>query len=82
MSLEKEIKELPCPKCKKAIKISMYDMYTKKEAKCSSCKSMYKFDSSAASNLRSALTSMENAEKKFSDAFQKLISTADITIAH
>lgn len=78
-NLEREKKELPCPKCKRPIKTTLYDMFNKKEAKCS-CGSMYKFDSSAASNLRSAISNLEKAEEKFTEAMQKIMSTADIVI--
>ena len=78
--LEREPRELTCPKCKRDIKTTMYDMYSRKEVKCSSCGSMYKFDSSAASNLRSAISNLENAQKKFAEAYQKLMSTADILL--
>ena len=78
--LEKEKKELPCPKCKKPIKTTLYDLCNKKEAKCTSCGSMLKFNSSAASNLHSAISNLETAQKKFGEAFQKLMSTADVLL--
>ena len=78
--IENAPRELACPKCKRAIKTNLYEMYNRKEVKCSSCGSMYKFDSSAASNLRSAVSNMENAQKKFAEAYQKLMSTADILL--
>jgi uncharacterized Zn finger protein len=78
--IEKEKKELPCPKCKRPIKTTLHDISSKKEVKCTSCGSMYKFDSSAASNLKSSIANMENAQKKFADAFHKLLTTATVLI--
>lgn len=78
--IEREKKELPCPKCKRPIITTLYDMCSRKEAKCYSCGSMYKFDSSAASNLRSSISNLEKAQERFTEAFQKLISTADMVI--
>lgn len=78
--IEKEKKELPCPKCKRPIKTTLYDICSRKEVKCTSCSSMYKFDSSAASNMKSSIANMENAQKKFSDAFHKLLTTASVLI--
>ena len=78
--IEKEKKELPCPKCKRPIKTTLYEICSRKEVKCASCGSMYKFDSSAASNMKSSIANMENAQKKFSDAFHKLLTTASVLI--
>lgn len=82
MSLEKEKKELPCPKCKKPIKTTLYDICTRRVAKCISCGSMYKFDGGAAANMRTAITNFENAQKRFEDAYEKLMETADFTFKH
>ena len=76
-NLAKEEMELPCPKCGRDIEVSYYTMYSRKEAKCSRCKSMYKFNSSDASNLNSCIRNFETAQDKFGKAIQRIIKGAD-----
>jgi len=76
-NLEKEIKELSCPGCKKTIRVSYYDIFTHKEAKCTHCKSSYKFGSSEASNLHLSIRNMENAKEKLDESFEKIINKAE-----
>jgi hypothetical protein len=93
--LEKKKIELPCPKgCSKKIQITYYDICSKKEAKCSRCGSKYKFGSSEASNLRSAMSyvdritndienkskELERKIKDFQKANEKLLKSPDIEI--
>ncbi len=78
--LEKQKTTLPCPKCSKDIELSYYDMISRKQAKCRRCSSLYKFNSSDASNLRSKIRDLEKAQEKFSEAIQKIVKSADITI--
>ena len=79
-ALEKQKTSLPCPSCRRDIEISYQDMFSKKEAKCRRCGSMYKFNSSDATNLRSRLRDFEKAQEKFGEAVQKIVKSADITI--
>ena len=78
--LEKQKTTLPCPKCSKDIELSYYDMFSRKEAKCRRCGSLYKFNSSDASNLRSRIRDYEKAQDKFGEEIQKIVKGADITI--
>jgi len=85
--LEKERTQLPCPKCKKKIEVTYFDIYAKKEAKCSSCGTTYKFKPSDAYNLQSAISNLEKAQEnlekagdKLSDAIQKTLKGADILL--
>ncbi len=78
--LEKEKTNLPCPSCRKDIEISYYDMFSRKEAKCRRCGSLYKFNSSDASNLRNRIRDLEKAQVKFGEAIQDIVKGADITI--
>ena len=59
-NIEKQKISLPCPKgCSRAIEISYYDICSRREAKCSRCGSKYKFGSSEASNLKSAIRDVQ-----------------------
>ena len=85
--LENEKQDLSCPKCKRPISITLYDIINRREAKCSSCGSMLKFNSSNTSNLHSAISNIESAQnnlesanKKFTEAFNNVMSTADVVI--
>lgn len=85
--LENEKTHLPCPKCKKEIQVTYHDIYAKKEAKCSSCGTTYKFKPSdannlhyAISNVESAISNLEKAQGKLSDAMQKTLKGADILL--
>lgn len=78
--LEREKTEIPCPKCGRDIEVSYRDMYSRKEAKCSRCKSMYKFNSSDASNLNSCIKNFERAQEKFGEAIQRILKGADIIL--
>jgi hypothetical protein len=81
--LENEKQALTCPKCRRSISISIYDMINRGEAKCDSCGSSLKFsDSNIRNNLRSATSNLENAQIKFAEALQQIISKADVFIKH
>lgn len=80
IKLEKEKTILPCPKCKRDIELTYYDMYSRREAKCRRCGSFYKFGSSEASNLRSRIRDVGRAQEKFADAMEKIKEKAEITI--
>jgi len=59
-NIEKQKIPLPCPNgCSKAIEISYYEICSKREAKCGRCGSKYKFGSSEASNLKSAIRDVQ-----------------------
>ena len=78
--LEKEKTSLPCPKCNRDIEITYYDMFSRREAKCRRCGSMYKFNSIDANNLRSKIRDFERAQEKFGEAVQKIMKGADIIL--
>ena len=95
--LEKQKIELPCPKgCSSysKIQITYYEICSRKEAKCSRCGSKYKFGSSEASNLRSAMNyvdritsdienkskELERKVKDFERANERLLKSPDIEI--
>ncbi len=79
--LENEIQEIPCPKCRnKVIKIKISDMISRREAKCSSCKSKYEFGSSEVSTLKSAIHDLEKAQDKYEDSLNKIMDKAKIII--
>jgi|TARA_B110000238_G_scaffold193188_1_gene229342 hypothetical protein len=93
--LEKTKIELPCPKgCSSKIQITYYDICSRKEAKCSRCGSKYKFGSSEASNLRSAMNyvdritndieskskELERKIKDFQKANERLLKSPDIEL--
>ena len=75
-NIEKRKISLPCPKgCSRAIEISYYDICSRKEAKCGRCGSKYKFGSSEASNLKSAIRDVQQKTdeiSKRSDQIEKL----------
>lgn len=79
-NLAKERINIPCPKCRKDIIVTYYELYTKREAKCNRCGSFYKYNSIDAHRLYSAINEFEKAEKKFDDAVEKLFKSSDITI--
>jgi hypothetical protein len=93
--LEKRKIELPCPKgCSSKIQISYYDICSRREAKCSRCGSKYKFGSSEASNLRSAMNyvdritdeierkskELERKIQDFQKANERLLKSPDLVI--
>jgi len=78
--LERQKTEIPCPKCGRDIKISYHDMFSRRKAKCSRCGSMYEFNSSDASNLRSKIRDFERAQDKFGEAIQRILKGADIVL--
>ena len=78
--LEREITKIPCPNCKRDIEVTYINILNQREAKCNRCRSMYKFSSSDTSNLRSAISNLERAQEKFSDAFHRALKGADIII--
>lgn len=80
MSLEKEKTSLPCPKCKRPIEITYYEMINRREAKCHRCGSIYKFTSRSTSELKRSIRTLEKAQEDFTDSFQEMISSADITL--
>ena len=80
MSLEKQKTKLPCPKCKKDIEITYYEMINRREAKCRRCGSKLNVDFSSSSRFKAKLRNLEKAQEDFDKAFNEMISTADITL--
>ncbi len=80
-SVENDIQNLECPGCKKPIKVSYYEIISRKEAKCTRCNSLYKFNSTELSNLRSSIKNVETANKKLEELFYKIVSKAEKKIA-
>jgi len=78
--LDKKMTGLPCPKCDRAIEVTYYDIFGKKEAKCKRCGSMYKFKPLDASHVKSAVSGLERAQEKLGDAIQKALKTADVQL--
>ena len=93
--LEKTTIEFPCPKgCSIKIKITYYEICSRREAKCSRCGSKYKFGSSETSNLRSAMNyvdritkdieskakELERKIKDFEKANERLLKSPDIEL--
>lgn len=75
--MEREKIEIPCPSCGRQIKTTLYEMYSRREAKCSYCGTKYIFNPSEANKLRSSINALEKAKSTFNDAFEKMIETAD-----
>jgi len=93
--IEKQKISLPCPKgCSRAIEISYYDICSRREAKCGRCGSKYKFGSSEASNLKSAMSyvqrltdeierkskELERKIQDFQKANERLLKSPDIEL--
>lgn len=75
--IEKQTVELTCPSCQKEIEPTYYDICSRREAKCRRCGSMLKFNSSAASSLKSALNDLVRAQEKVGKCLEKAVETAD-----
>lgn len=78
--LERQVTELPCPKCERGIEVTYYDIFGRREAKCKRCGSMYKFKPLDASQVKSAISNLEKAQEKLGDAIQKALKGADVLL--
>jgi hypothetical protein len=73
-SIENETFDFDCPnpKCERPFPVRYGDAFNSRRARCSRCGAEITFDSSAASNLRSALSDLQRAEEKVSKAVQQI----------
>ena len=67
---DKEVIPLECPnpKCRKPIKATVYDLYSRGKFKCSSCGSDIEIKSSGASAIRSAISDIGRSQQKEQEA--------------
>ena len=79
--IEKQKLSLPCLKgCSRDIEVTYYDICSRREAKCSRCGSKYKFGSSEASSLKSAMNGVQKKTDeltKRSEQVEKLSKEMD-----
>jgi hypothetical protein len=71
---------LACPACKKDMKVKYGDVYGSRHAKCQRCSAEVQFDSSAASNLRSATQEVERAQDKLQKAVAAVLNKAQVKL--
>jgi len=70
----------PNPKCKRDLKTEISEIISRRRVRCNRCGSEIVLSSSAISTIRSAMSEMEKAKGKLSNAISKLMSNAQFNI--